>query len=507
MKSKRECPVCQTKYEPSRSDQKYCSDTCRWNAWREREENKKAAKQGQNLAGTNVPENTKESEKKDLFASLRSVPENKATETKAEKIETTVQPKVEQEKVIVAKEIPQANPLETKEYKEAISEKQRVDAFGKRVIADLQTCDSEISEAKDSIALLSKRTLGNPKYRNWNMDMEDLFGKEKMSREMDHDLQIESANQKLLDTQAQRAELIKELDQANRDMNIVMTKLKNIDQYEKPKPQEKKLDLANILKSIQSKKIAEQMQEIKVMEKVESEQIETNIHEAVETNVLEEENAFEDEENTNNGKLVSSRDLRKRKYNCFPFTGKWKDFFGLPSYAFHLAVHGKPGEGKSTFCVQFADYLAKNFGKVVYVSGEEGLSKTVQDKIINNGIDNPYLIFADIKSYDEIKAEIPNEFHFVFIDSLDTLRIDAAKLKALKEHYPQSAFITISQSTKDGKMRGSLEITHDTDIAAKVENGVAITTKNRFQTRGTEFQVFNKLDSGKRQLDESKKIL
>ncbi|MDP2385643.1 MAG: hypothetical protein Q8M29_04680 [Bacteroidota bacterium] len=509
MKSKIECVECKIKYEPSRSDQKYCSDTCRWNAWREREEIKKAAKKDQSLAGADVPKNIKEPEKKDLFASLRSVPENKATETKAGKTETAVQPKVEQEKVIVAKEIPQTGPLETKEYKEAIAEKQRVDTLGKRVIADLQTCDSEINSINSDIDRFAKtpNTKQKMRFRNWNIDAEDLFGAEVLDKEIDHTFKSQELQQRLKSFLNRKSELHKELDQANRDMNIVMSKLKNIDQYEKPKPQEKKLDLANILKSIQSKKVAEQKQEIKMVEKVVPEEIETNINEAVETNVLEEENAFEDEENTNNGKLVSSRDLRKRKYNCFPFTGKWKDFFGLPSYAFHLAVHGKPGEGKSTFCVQFADYLAKNFGKVVYVSGEEGLSKTVQDKVINNGIDNPYLIFADIKSYDEIKTEIPNEFHFIFIDSLDTLRIDAAKLKALKEHYPQSAFITISQSTKDGKMRGSLEITHDTDIAAKVENGVAITTKNRFQARGTEFQVFGKFDSGKHKLDEPKKLM
>ncbi|HLG28487.1 MAG TPA: hypothetical protein VI423_11965 [Paenisporosarcina sp.] len=193
----------------------------------------------------------------------------------------------------------------------------------------------------------------------------------------------------------------------------------------------------------------------------------------------------------NNGKLISSRELREMKYKCLNFQGKWKDFFGLPATVFHLAVHGKPGEGKSTFCIQFADYLAKNFGRVVYISGEEGFSKTLRDKVVNNKIDNPHLFFADISSFEQIKNEIENnKFHFVFIDSLDTLRIDAVKLRELREHYPQSAFITISQSTKDGKMRGSQEIIHDTDIAAKVEDGMAITTKNRYHPRGTEFRVF-----------------
>jgi hypothetical protein len=207
-------------------------------------------------------------------------------------------------------------------------------------------------------------------------------------------------------------------------------------------------------------------------------------------------------------KLMSSRELREMNYKCLNFQNRWKEFFGLPAVVFHLAVHGKPGEGKSTFCIQFADYLAHNFGYVVYVSGEEGFSKTLRDKVVNNKIDNPSLYFADINSYEEITAEIPdNKFHFIFIDSLDTLRIDATRLHELREHYPQSAFITISQSTKDGKMRGSQEIIHDADITVKVENGIAETTKNRFSPRGTEFRVFPTEKATVKLLGEPKNLI
>ena len=50
--------------------------------------------------------------------------------------------------------------------------------------------------------------------------------------------------------------------------------------------------------------------------------------------------------------------------------------------------------------------------------------------------------------------------------------------------------IQCTQSTKDGKMRGSQEIVHHTDIAVKVEDGIAMTTKNRYNPRGAEFRVF-----------------
>ncbi len=148
--------------------------------------------------------------------------------------------------------------------------------------------------------------------------------------------------------------------------------------------------------------------------------------------------------------------------------------------------------------IQLADYLARHHGNTVYVSGEEGFSKTLQQKIIMTKADSPSLYFADLRSFDEIKDRIEDKFHFIFIDSLDTLRIDAQKLKELKALHPSSALITISQSTKDGKMRGSNEILHDSDMAVKVENGIAITTKNRYKEAGSEYRVF---PEKKRQID------
>ncbi|MBI4947605.1 MAG: hypothetical protein HY840_14525 [Bacteroidetes bacterium] len=193
-----------------------------------------------------------------------------------------------------------------------------------------------------------------------------------------------------------------------------------------------------------------------------------------------------------NDKIITSKELKEMDYPCLNFLGKWNDLLGNPATVFHLVVHGKPGEGKSTFCIQFANYLAEHHGSTVYISGEEGFSKTLQQKIIITKAESPNLFFADLKSLDEIKKQIENKFNFIFIDSLDTLRIDSVKLKELRELFQCSAFITISQSTKDGKMRGSQEIVHDADITVTVQDGFAITTKNRFKEKGMQFIVFPK---------------
>lgn len=190
-------------------------------------------------------------------------------------------------------------------------------------------------------------------------------------------------------------------------------------------------------------------------------------------------------------KIISSKHLKEQNYKALNFQGAFNELIGQPAVNFFCTVHGKPGEGKSTFCIQFANYLAKNFGSVVYISGEEGFSKTLKDKVVSNHAESDNLYFADISSFDEIKEEVmPNTFHFIFIDSLDTLKIDPTRMRELMGLYQNSALITISQSTKDGKMRGSNEIAHDADVVIAVENGFAKTTKNRFKERGKEYPIF-----------------
>ena len=70
------------------------------------------------------------------------------------------------------------------------------------------------------------------------------------------------------------------------------------------------------------------------------------------------------------------------------------------------------------------------------------------------------------------------------------MNIDVEKLKQLRERYKNSSIISISQATKDGKMRGSYQIVHDVDIEIIVTKGVAMTNKNRFKEKELEMRVF-----------------
>ncbi len=190
-------------------------------------------------------------------------------------------------------------------------------------------------------------------------------------------------------------------------------------------------------------------------------------------------------------RIISSQQLVAMEFTEYTFSGKWQHFFGNPSTNFNCVIHGLPGNGKSTFSIQFAKYLADNFGKVIYIAAEERFSKTTKDKLVDQGAVSDNIHIADYKNADEIMGLMPkNMFDFIFIDSLDVMRIGPNKLRALKAIHPKAAFITVSQSTKTGQMRGSQEIQHEADIVVKLEGGTATTQKNRFNVIDQMLVVF-----------------
>ena len=192
-------------------------------------------------------------------------------------------------------------------------------------------------------------------------------------------------------------------------------------------------------------------------------------------------------------KIIKSNELKNLSYSSLNFKGDWKKLLGKPEITFKIAVYGMPGQGKSTFCLKLADYLAKDFGSVIFISSEEGFSKTMKDKLDYIDVSNPNLYIADIRSYEELLEQVkPDCYHFIIIDSLNHIGVDIKKLKAIHEHYKNSAVISISQATKKGDMRGSLDIEHEVDVTLKVENGFAVAKKNRFKEIGFEFPILKR---------------
>ena len=79
-------------------------------------------------------------------------------------------------------------------------------------------------------------------------------------------------------------------------------------------------------------------------------------------------------------KVIGISQFLERKFVAYDFDGKWKASFGYPEKNFKMFVYGESGNGKTSFCVQLAKYMA-SFTKVLYNSFEEGISKSLQEAI------------------------------------------------------------------------------------------------------------------------------
>lgn len=199
---------------------------------------------------------------------------------------------------------------------------------------------------------------------------------------------------------------------------------------------------------------------------------------------------FAGEEGEEVNGIMSSSDLMNYQYNKYPFDGKWGDFVGQPSVNFHAMVYGRPKQGKSILSVQWAKYLSEHFGKVLYVASEEGFSVTLQKKVMEFAMDNKNLDFANFRDFEQIKNAVnKGRYKFVFIDSVNFIKITPEDVEDIKAENPSTAFITIQQATKNGNFRGSQEFAHNCDIVIRVEAGMA-SQQGRFQ-EPTEMNVFD----------------
>lgn len=200
--------------------------------------------------------------------------------------------------------------------------------------------------------------------------------------------------------------------------------------------------------------------------------------------------------NCSNYGTMSASEVLGSKNHKLAFSGKWALWLGFPKPNFHAIMSGQPGYGKSTASKQFANYLAKNFGRVIYFADEEDVA-LVQDGLKKIGSsefkDSPNLriCFKDPWTGGKITLKTIRKilklgnYNFWFIDSLQSVGIDAKELSALYEEFPNMGTCGISRETKNGKARGSQDKEYDDDITIRFEKvGTATTTKNRFNKLG-----------------------
>ena len=182
---------------------------------------------------------------------------------------------------------------------------------------------------------------------------------------------------------------------------------------------------------------------------------------------------------------MSSTDVVKLNFKKLGFIGKWKKLIGDPSAGFRAMIFGKPKMGKSYLAVDFAGYLARQHGTVLYVAKEEGIDDTLQKKLKDKNVAHPDLYVGDYLPEDL------SAYDFVFLDSVNKLGLMPEDLDRLNKTYPHTSFIDVFQTTKQGNFRGGNEFQHDVDVVIEVpEKGKAVQF-GRFN-QGGELNIFSR---------------
>ncbi len=185
-------------------------------------------------------------------------------------------------------------------------------------------------------------------------------------------------------------------------------------------------------------------------------------------------NGSEDEEGA---LIVSSGELLKMDFQTIGLKGKYLELIGDPSIGFTAMVYGLPKSGKSTMCLDFANHLASNHGKVLYCAGEEGFGYTMKEKIARLGAQHANLYITDRV------PENLSDYQFVFIDSVSKAGMDVEDIDRLRKIHPETSFIFIYHTTKEGKFKGVNSHAHEVDVIIQVDKGQATST-GRFNAGG-----------------------
>lgn len=185
----------------------------------------------------------------------------------------------------------------------------------------------------------------------------------------------------------------------------------------------------------------------------------------------------------------------------------WREFLGSVSYPFKMLVWGLPGSGKSTFCMQLANHIARD-SRLLYIAGEEDLgSQTLLDKqrrVITGDVAKNCVFLNRLPTNtgewkQAMKQTVQSQAMFcnaIFYDSITQLDITPFYVRAAANDFdiptlPFLSHIFITHAHKDGgQYRGDGSWGHEVDIIIRIEKGRAIIEKNRFGIVGRTLKVF-----------------
>ena len=175
-------------------------------------------------------------------------------------------------------------------------------------------------------------------------------------------------------------------------------------------------------------------------------------------------------------KVLGFKQMKQKKHDIIEgLDPECMKYFGELEHGFRMIVWGLPKGGKSNLVMQFIKWMMA-FGRVLYVSLEEGFSLTMKRTILRHLDEEKHgsnIEFADHNmTYEMLFTKLSKKKspRFIVIDSLQYWGITIDQYRKLSKAFPSKSFIMISHA-QGNEPKGALakSIRHDVGIAVHVK--------------------------------------
>ncbi len=190
--------------------------------------------------------------------------------------------------------------------------------------------------------------------------------------------------------------------------------------------------------------------------------------------------------------IFSIKSIKEKKYQRMDILPEYAALMGCPEKKFTGLAYGESGSGKSVYVLQFANYFAKHFGKVLYNSHEERVSQTIQDRVNNFNIDAQRLFIANGLPFDRMCNYIEkNYYRLVIIDSVKYMSFTIDQLKKMRERFAkrQLSIFMVDFGSAKGSPASGKDLLHASDIKMYFKNG-KVNSISRYTDKPSEKQLF-----------------
>ena len=151
-------------------------------------------------------------------------------------------------------------------------------------------------------------------------------------------------------------------------------------------------------------------------------------------------------------RAYSPKEIAKKTYKTLPWGGRWEEAFGLPEERATWFISGASASGKSSFVMQLA-YELTHYGQVLYLSYEEGLNQSFQERMLRFDLDKRQGWFRVVTNdtLEDLTERLKKRHSakFIIVDSFQMSHWDYAEVENLVQNvFPKKCFIFISQEEK-----------------------------------------------------------